>query len=209
MSQEDVRKRNAQLVIEKTMELGLQKGVNNVSVRDAAQTAGLTERSVYRYFENRGDLIYAAASLFWEKVYQGIDECLARNGSANLNGYQRAELLLRTYSRMYLEWPECVRFICSAEVELQSNGLSINTQNHAPKHFETSNTPMACALRLGQEDGSISKDIDIKMFYYNAYDALLGTVQRHLLDTTGCDLDVSRRLDYLCRLFLRALKEPI
>lgn len=209
MSQEEVRKRNAQLVVEKTLELGLQKGVNNVSIRDAARAAGLTERSVYRYFENREELILSTIYLFWDKLTKTIHQMIAQGGSAGLTGYQQVELVFRAYIKLFLEQPEYIRFIFSAEGELNSYGLTASIRARPPGRFDTSTSSMACALRLGQQDGSIGKDVDVKMFYYNAYDAILGIIQRQLLDSTECDLDNAQRLDHLCRLFLRSLREPI
>lgn len=209
MSLEELRERNKQLVTEKALSLYVQKGVENVSIREIAQAAGLTERSVYRYFDSRGELVLAATYLFWDHISRWVNNQASQGENAGLTGLQQVEIMLHIYSRLYIEHPECVRFILGAEMALYSAGITASIQARPPGRFDSSASPMARAMRLGQEDGSISKDADIKEIYYNAYDAILGTMQRQLLDSTDCDLDSSQRMEHLCQLFLYALQGRI
>lgn len=209
MPQENVRRKNKQQVIETALSLGLQKGIDHVSIREIAHAAGLTERSVYRYFESRGDLILSVTYLFWDKLSQWVQSQVAQNDHPELTGLEQAKLLMRIYSRLYIEHPEYVRFILGVEMALHSAGITASIRSRPPGRFDTSNSPMARALRQGQKDGSIHKDADIKMVYYNAYDAILGTMQRQLLDSTDCDLDNSQRMEHLCKLFIRDLLDPV
>lgn len=209
MSQEDVRKRNRQLVIEAALALGIEKGVDAISIRQIAQAAGLTERSIYRYFENRGELVLSATYLFWDRLSQWIDRRAAQNTRQGMTGLEQVEILMRLYSRLYIEHPEYIRFILSAEIVLHSAGIPAGIRFRPPGRFEDSNSPMVRALHQGRADGSIGKDVDIKELYYNSFDAILGTMQRQLLEATDCDLDIDQRMDHLCGLFIAALQGRI
>ncbi|MBP3539223.1 MAG: helix-turn-helix transcriptional regulator, partial [Oscillospiraceae bacterium] len=56
VSLEELRERNIQLVTEKAVECFVERGIENTRVSDIAKAAGLTERSVYRYFPKKSDL---------------------------------------------------------------------------------------------------------------------------------------------------------
>lgn len=206
MSLEELREKNKRLVVEQALHLFVENGVENVSIRQVAQSAGLTERSVYRYFNCRADLILDTAFLFWEKVSQWVNSTVAERAHQYATGLEQVEIMLNIYSRLYIEHPECVRFILSVELALYNAGVTASIQARPPGKFDSSDSPMVRALHLGQEDGSIRKDADIKEFYYNAYDAILGTMQRQLLDSTDCDLDSSKRMEHLCKMFIGALQ---
>lgn len=50
--------------------------------------------------------------------------------------------------------------------------------NRPPERFEVAPGPIAAAIRRGLADGTVDPDADVKMLYYNAYDAILGVIQR-------------------------------
>lgn len=121
-------------------------------------------------------------------------------------GIEQIRIMLTFYSRMYLEHPEYIRYIIQAEAALYSAGLTADIQYRPPGRFQTSDTPMIRAIRAGLADGSVSAAADVEEIYYNAYDAILGTMQRQALGSTTCDLDQQRRMEHLCELFLKAFQ---
>ena len=68
MSLEEVRAKNIQLVSEKALDCFTKNGIANTKVADIAKAAGLTERSVYRYFEAKSDIVIAAAFCYCNRT---------------------------------------------------------------------------------------------------------------------------------------------
>ena len=68
MSLEELRESNIQLVTEKALECFVERGIDNTRVSDIAKSAGLTERSVYRYFPTKSDIVIAAALCYWARA---------------------------------------------------------------------------------------------------------------------------------------------
>ena len=64
MSLFDVRTQNRQTVIESALDCFIKDGIEDTKIAYIARCAGLTERSVYRYFENKADLVLQAVLFF-------------------------------------------------------------------------------------------------------------------------------------------------
>lgn len=206
MLPEELREQNKRQTVEKALELFIQRGVDQTTIRDIAAAAGLTERSVYRYFESKSAVVLATTFLFWERTAQRVEALVQQRFYQGMPGIEQIRIMLTFYSRMYLEHPEYIRYIIQAEAALYSAGLTADIQYRPPGRFQTSDTPMIRAIRAGLADGSVSAAADVEEIYYNAYDAILGTMQRQALGSTTCDLDQQRRMEHLCELFLKAFQ---
>ncbi|MGM9528297.1 MAG: TetR/AcrR family transcriptional regulator [Oscillospiraceae bacterium] len=206
MSLEQIREQNKQLTVEKALELFLEKGIEQTTTKDIALATGLTERSIYRYFETRADLILAAAFLFWEKVSEQAEQVVREQGFYGMTGIEQIRIMLRFYSSMVLEYPDYVRFILQAEAALFNAGVTVELRSRPPGRFDDNNSPLVRAIQAGLADGSVSSSVDVKELYYNTYDAILGVMQRQIMGSSACDLDCARRMEGLCDLFLAAFQ---
>ena len=209
MSLEELREQNKRLTVEKGLELFIKNGVDQTTVKDVATAAGLTERSVYRYFDSKAELILATAFLFWERIAKRVEELVSEKSYQGMTGIEQIDIMLRFYANLYMENPDSVRFILNCETALYNAGISPDIQRRPPGRFEDSNSPMVRAIQAGLADGSVSPDVDVKEIYYNAYDAILGTMQRQVMGSTLCDLDDGQRMAHLCDLFIGAFQGKI
>lgn len=210
MSLEEVREKNKRLVIEKALELFVKNGIEQTKIIDIAKAAGLTERSIYRYFENKTEIILATAFLFWEQTAKRVNQATNVPGFEQLPGIERVRLMLYYYSSMYVESPESVRYILNAETALFNAGVTVDIRSRPPGPFENSDSPMVQAINAGLKDGSISSTANVKQLYYNAYDSILGVMERMILGATStCDIDAAPRMKHLCEMFVSAFEGKI
>ena len=94
MSLEALREQNIQLVTEKALECFLEQGIEKTKVSEIARRAGLTERSVFRYFKTKTDLVLAASYLYWNSVIAYIDRQLPPEGEGGRTGLEEVGRLL-------------------------------------------------------------------------------------------------------------------
>ena len=73
MPHEELREKNIRLVIENALDSFLENGIEKTKVADVARRSGLTERSVFRYFETKADLVLAASLLYWNRILALIE----------------------------------------------------------------------------------------------------------------------------------------
>ena len=204
MPHEELREKNIRLVIENALDSFLENGIEKTKVADVARRSGLTERSVFRYFETKADLVLAASLLYWNRILALIDRMSHENSDGGTTGL---EDVLVCYSMLYHLDPKGMRFTLDAELTLQAAGRLHEIKNQPPEPFETSRGPMAKAIRKGLADGSISHEVDVKEIYYNSYDAILGIMQRLSIggSPSARELDYDSRMLHLSEMFVKAL----
>ena len=201
MPHEEQREKNIRLVTEVALDCFLANGIEKTKVADIALHSGLTERSVFRYFETKADLVLAASLL------ERSDRMSHTASDGGTTGLQDAENVLICYSQLYRLDPNGMRFTLDAELTLHAAGRHHEIKNQPPEPFETSGGPMAKAIRKGLADGSISPDVDVREIYYNSYDAILGIMQRLSIggSPSAGALDYDSRMRHLSQMFVRAL----
>ena len=203
MPHEEQREKNIQLVTEKALDCFLENGIEKTKIADIARQCGLAERSVFRYFETKADLVLAASLLYWNRVLERIDQMFQEDSpESSTTGLEDAAKIL-VPAGFDIE----MRFTLDAELTLHNAGRLHEIKNQPPESFETSNGPMAKAIRKGLADGSISPDVDVREIYYNSYDAILGIMQRLSIGGTPSarELDYDSRMLHLSQMFVRAL----
>lgn len=210
MSMEWKREENRRIVTTTALKLFLEKGIDCVTTKDIARACGLTDRSVYRYFDSRIDLVLQTAFLFWSDIKKEVEGLVSSSSYTKLRGIDQINIMLEFYSTLFITRPESVRYILGVEMLLSKSGVVVSMKDRPPGSFD-SDTPLANAIRTGIDDGSVSKDIDAEQVYYLAYDSILGLMQRHVLGAVNEKTidDPKRRMEHLCAMLIAAFEGRI
>lgn len=129
MSLEELREQNIRLVTEKALECFIKNGINNTRVSEIAAESGLTQRSVFRYFPSKDDIVIAAAFCYWERTKAYIARELRRHTDDAQTGIEQINIILNSYANMLFVDPEGIRFSLDAEVALYSVGKNAHVIN--------------------------------------------------------------------------------
>lgn len=122
MSMQEVREQNIALVTQTALACFVENGIEKTTIRDIAQHAGLTERSVYRYFAGKDELVIAAAYLYWDRAKELAAQSLAKQRRRGMTGIEEIRVLLRSYAGLIFTDPAGIRFSLDAEVALCNAG---------------------------------------------------------------------------------------
>ena len=161
---EELREKNIRLVIENALDSFLENGIEKTKIADVARRSGLTERSVFRYFETKADLVLAASLLYWNRILALIDRMSHENSDGGTTGLEDAANVLVCYSMLYHLDPKGMRFTLDAELTLQAAGRLHEIKNQPPEPFETSRGhgegyPQGSCRRLDKPRGGREGDI--------------------------------------------------
>lgn len=171
-------------------------GIENSKVSDIAIKANLTERTVFRYFATKNDLVLATALLFWNSASSRINRLMEEEQNKSLKGIDKVRFILNQYASLYDSSKKELIFCDEAETYLSRCGKSILLSNRPPIDFCKSNEPLAKAIKDGILDKSIKDNKDIGLIYLNTYDGLLGFMQKLALsEELSNEKDARRRLD--------------
>ena len=212
MPHEEQREKNIQLVTEKALDCFLENGIEKTKIADIARQCGLAERSVFRYFETKADLVLAASLLYWNRVLERIDQNVSggqsRNQHNRLGGCGKDSCLL--FQALPAGPPKGCAFyplMQSLPATMQEGSTRSRTSPLSPLKPPTALWPSA--IRKGLADGSISPDVDAG--------ELLQLLRRdpgnHAPSIGGTpsarELDYDSRMLHLSQMFVRALSAKI
>lgn len=172
------RETNKERVIAQALTCFVEQGIEAAKISEIAQRSGVTERSVYRYFASKTDLVLETALLFWSEAMEQVEAQVRRELRKDMCGAERVGRILRGYARLYFTHRKMLVFVHEAEAYLNRCGKALLVENKPPAAFEDRAGPLAAAIYKGMEDGSVRIDIDMASLYYNTYDAMLGLIQK-------------------------------
>ncbi len=172
------RELNKERVVKVALSFFIAHGIENSKISEIGESAGLTERSVFRYFETKNDLVLASALLFWNETVQTIEKNLDLAAMEKLSGIEEVRYILSLYAKLYFTSKQELIFCEEAETYLNRSGKITYLQNRPPLNFYTSNDPLARAIKKGIKDGTIKNSENINHIYSNTYDSLLGFLQK-------------------------------
>ena len=136
MSLQEVREQNIALVTQTALACFVENGIDKTTIRDIAHRAGLTERSVYRYFATKDELVVAAAFLYWDRAKAQAAQALVSARQPGMTGIEEIRVLLRSYAGLIFTDPAGIRFSLDAEVALCNAGRQHAVVNRPPERFE-------------------------------------------------------------------------
>ena len=202
-----IKERNKERVVKCALESFIEFGIEKTKVSDIAKKAELTERSVFRYFDAKSDLVFEAVLLFWENVKNKVTLKYRQKIGEEISGIEQVKEVLKAYSEICFTNRQEFVFLHEAESYLYRVGKSELIENKYILSNKTSSNPLEIAIGNGIKDKSIRQDIDLAMLYYNTFDSLLGLIQKIAVSgrTNEEYVEIARkRLNNFCELTVKA-----
>lgn len=195
------RETNKERVTRQALGCFVEKGIEATKISDIAKLANVTDRSVYRYFPTKADLVLETALLFWSEAMEQVDAQAQLGLNGEKCGAECILNILRGYAHLYFTHRQMFVFVHEAEAYLNRCGKALLVGNKPPAAFEECAGPLSVAIHKGMEDGSVRTDIDLPSLYYNTYDALLGLIQKLAIggrNNAADDENARIRLEQFC-----------
>ena len=202
MTLQEIRDDNRNRVLETALEMFIEKGIEQVKIKDVAKNAGLTERSIFRYFPTKSDLVLETAITFWEKATSGTKEFNFDKAFSGLEGQPLIEAVLKTYAKVFLSKKDALIFIEEAEIYLYRKNMLNQFTNKPISSYREGALPLAHALSLEVQSGRLKNLDEVEIFFHNVFDGLLGLMQKlstAAYNSSLSDEERTKRLDYFCQ----------
>lgn len=209
MSLSELRSRNVDRVVETALESFIKIGIERTRVIDVAAKADLTERSIYRYFATKTDLVRASLILCWTQNVSKVRGRWEEIESTYEKGSDRVFEILMTYAELFVNSKNLLVFVQEAEVYLYRHNLNGSIPGIPVATDNFVDIPLAKAIEKGLEDGSIAPTEALPFFLPNAFDGLLGLLQKmaHSTYYERSDAEtVHRRLESFCRALISQIE---
>ena len=194
MKRSEERAYNIQKVIKTAQSLFISDGIAATPITRIAEAANLTPTSLYRYFQNKDALVFAAWQDALVTFYSAFMERYVRITPKPQNGYEKFVASMNVYFNTYSEFPQWYSYTremfsyCFAE---QSEGGEM--YNVFWKYYDKEiPIPALKALKEGIADDSIRKDVNIYAVYQVLLNAYTGTAIYENLSFGVAPVDIVR-----------------
>lgn len=175
LRQEEMKGRR-EAVIWSAFQLFCGKGIEAAKMAEIAQKAGVSEATVYRYFENKETLVLETFMKLWDtimsSVHKGVEET---PGYASMSGYEQIREWIEGFRHLYRSDDDFVIFSYEVKLYLLRHGVKLDkNQQHAL--MQEFYAPFLAALDKGKEDGSIPTSEDSQDLFYAIWGSIRGYV---------------------------------
>lgn len=208
MTHGEIREQNKQKVVETALDFFVREGIEKSKVKEIAKATGLTERSVFRYFPTKADLVLAAAVYFWEKTVADSEPLWREIEKESKPAEEQILEVLTTYAFLFFERKEEIVFIQEAELYLYRLNLLENFKRKPVTSYKSGNGPLSKAIRRGIANGTFRESEELELFYLNCFESILGLLQKFSTSAYENQLSEERqreRVAYFCRTLVKSL----
>ena len=152
-------------IVEVAKTLFLEKGINNVCVKDLASRAELGEATIYRYFSKKENLVSQVAINLEKEVFNKYFSI-----NHNLSGYVQIERFYNCFLDVFTNVKNYFRFVHDFDSLIVANHLKVEEyENNIYNYYQV----FMEAYNKGLEDGSVKKLVDPNLFYMTTSHAIL------------------------------------
>lgn len=161
-----IKEMKMDFIIENALSLFLKDSISAVTIKDIANSIEIGEATIYRYFENKDNLMNLCAHRLEKKVF---DEYFS--SKENKTGYEMISNFYNNYLTIFMSHPEYFRFINEYDAYLLSKMIkpSSEYENLISKFHNL----YIIIYKKGLNDKTINNIDDIDTYYYATSKALL------------------------------------
>ncbi|MBR4237264.1 TetR/AcrR family transcriptional regulator [bacterium] len=185
-----------ELIINNVIPIFLEKGINAVTIKDVAESVGLGEATIYRYFSKKENIVLEVAIKIEERILNKYF-----NLSSFSTGFEGLNNFYNAFIEIYENQKEFYRFVSEFDSFVLNKGLPLNEYEKNIKSFYD---VFLNAYNEGLKDNTVKEIDDINNFYFSTTHSLLGLCKK--LSSTDI-LEQDNKLDKLKE--IKTLKEII
>lgn len=175
ITEEEMQDRRA-LMIKTAYRLFSDHGIEHVSLARIAKKAGLSENTLYRYFDNKETLVLETFAKLWDTMMRQVEQIVAQAPCYDaLTGYEQMRVWIEGFRHLYQADADFVLFSCEAKLYLLRHSVRIELDRHGMLMHPFCGPCMA-ALEKGKADGSIPTQESSEDLFYAIWGAIRGYV---------------------------------
>ena len=194
-----------QKILETGYKLFSEKSIAAVTMNNVADACGIGVATVYRYFRTKLALVLAINTWLWENYVMENDRLLKDTEEAHVSALQRYEFFIDTFIDLYRNHKEMLRFN-------QLFNIYIRSEQVPPEQLAAYNNMIGMMsgkfqeiILMGQDDGTIRKDISGQDIFSATLHLMLATTTRYafgLVYTPEGGVEEERELHMLKRMLM-------
>lgn len=166
-------------LVEEGFRLFSEKGIENVSLQAVADAADVGIATLYKYYQNKVNLLVAISAYIWENVWlQTLDRVGAGNFD-NMTAYQGVELYIDCILDLYRNRKDVLRFSGNYKTYICREVISKDILKEHLKALEPVDNLFHKMYEKAKKDHTIRTDVPGKELYTTITLTILGMAERY------------------------------
>lgn len=175
LSEGEIQERRERIILT-AFHLFCERGIEDVPLLEIARAAKVGETTIYRYFENKTNLVVEAFVKLWDSIMGHVEKSVESVGNYDsLTGYQQIAAWIESFRQLYLNNADFVLFSYEAKLYLLRHKVRLNRfQQDAMMHAFKG--PCIAAVEKGKADGSTPIPQDSEDVFYAIWGSIRGYI---------------------------------
>lgn len=174
----EAERRKKQL-LEAGLDLFSRHGIEAVSLQMVAETADVGIATLYKYYQNKLNLVFAISADMWETVWKEVLQAVDPEDLESRNAYQLVELYCDSMLRLYRERPEVLRFSANYKSYICREGASEEQLAVQLDVLKPIGMLFHRKYEAAKADGSIRTDLPEEELFTTITLTMLGMAERY------------------------------
>lgn len=177
LSEEEMQERR-ELIIQNAFQMFCEHGIEAVRLIEIAKKSHVSESTVYRYFDNKENLVREAFIKLWNTIMTDVENDVKNTaGYAELSGFKQIQAWIEGFRQLYLIDQDFVLFSYEAKMYLLRHKVRLDKYQQDMLMW-TIRDPCLAALNKGKADGSIPTEKDSEDLFYAIWGTIRGYVAK-------------------------------
>jgi len=172
------RTKKLEHILDVAANLFVEKGLAETTMSEMAAAAGVSRRTLYRYYASKEDLAFAVEGRIFSRFYQDFEKNL---GELSGNGYEKLNLLLKSLPRYIQSHKKEVKFTGVFDHYFAGEYPGSPESEKFIQMIQEDGNPLAHLIREGIVDGSIRKNVDAFLAARTIGNTIISLAQRMII----------------------------
>lgn len=154
-----------------------QHGIDAITLSQIAKESGVSNSTVYRYFETKAELLLQTQNILWTETVAQVTKNNWNQLPLSKNGWEELSILLYGFKAFYQQHSNYLLFSVDYKLFLVRNCIRLSEYSYN-KTLKPVKDIFCAALNRGQNDGSINRESPAETQFIEIWDLIRGFAEQ-------------------------------
>ena len=179
----------AQKILEAAMELFCEKGIEETSIDEIAERAGVGSATIYRYYETKAQLAIQSGVEYWRKIAGQYLNITDIEGYSDMTGREQLECIMDALIAIFERERGFLKYLQEFEVFVRRYAINMERLAEYEDSIMSLKPRVTDALEKGRQDGTLFFEWSSNEVCYSLAHTAFGVMKRFAWNGSMLELD--------------------
>lgn len=179
----------AQKILEAAMELFYEKGIEETSIDEIAERAGVGSATIYRYYETKAQLAIQSGVAYWRKIAGQYLNITDIEGYSDMTGREQLECIMDALIAIFERERGFLKYLQEFEVFVRRYAINMERLAEYEDSIMSLKPRVTDALEKGRQDGTLFFEWSSNEVCYSLAHTAFGVMKRFAWNGSMLELD--------------------